>query len=68
MRRTVAMTGEVSFSLSPPIASTFPSKTNVKEVIIDEKVIDDGMPPKLVYKSEEEMRAEDSKKSSQEIA
>jgi ATP-dependent Clp protease ATP-binding subunit ClpX len=46
-----------------------PSKTNVKEVIIDEKVIDEGVQPKLVYKSEDELRAEDeSKKGSQEIA
>lgn len=40
-----------------------PSKQNVKEVIIDDKVINEGVPPKLVYKSEEEMRAEDEKKS-----
>jgi ATP-dependent Clp protease ATP-binding subunit ClpX len=37
-----------------------PSKTNVKEVIIDEKVITSREAPKLVYKSEEEMRAEDA--------
>jgi ATP-dependent Clp protease ATP-binding subunit ClpX len=46
-----------------------PSKSNVKEVIIDEKVIDEGVPPKLVYKTEEEMRADDeAKKSSVESA
>lgn len=39
-----------------------PSKTNVKEVIIDEKVIDGQGVPTLVYKSEEEMRAADEKK------
>lgn len=41
-----------------------PSKSNVKEVIIDEKVIDEGATPKLVYKTEEEMRAEDAAKKS----
>ncbi len=45
-----------------------PSRTNVKEVIIDEKVIDENGPPKLVYKTEEEMRTDDSKKSSAESA
>ena len=46
-----------------------PSRTNVKEVIIDEKVIDEGAAPKLVYKTEEEMRAEDTaKKGSAESA
>ncbi len=52
-----------------------PSKTNVKEVLIDENVIDNGEPPKLTYKTPEEMAAEDAakteaatKKSSQEIA
>lgn len=39
-----------------------PSKNNVKEVIIDENVINDGKPPVLVYKSEDEMRADDEKK------
>lgn len=39
-----------------------PSKQNVKEVVIDEKVIEEGGAPKLVYKTEEEMRAEDEKK------
>jgi len=41
-----------------------PSKPNVKECIIDEKVINDGAPPKLVYKTDEEMRAEASKSDS----
>lgn len=45
-----------------------PSKNNVKEVIIDEKVINEGVAPKLVYKTEDEMRAEDAKKNSQESA
>ncbi len=45
-----------------------PSKTNVKEVIIDEKVIEEQAPPKLVYKTEEEMRAADVKKGSAESA
>ena len=45
-----------------------PSKTNVKEVIIDEKVINEGAQPKLTYKSEEEMRADDAKKGSAESA
>lgn len=45
-----------------------PSKTNVKEVVIDEKVIEEGEAPKLVYRTEEEMRALDTKKNSQEIA
>lgn len=39
-----------------------PSKTNVKEVIIDERVINAAAAPKLVYKTEEEMRADDTKK------
>jgi ATP-dependent Clp protease ATP-binding subunit ClpX len=34
-----------------------PSKTNVKEVVVDDKVITEGSQPKLVYKTEEEMRA-----------
>jgi ATP-dependent Clp protease ATP-binding subunit ClpX len=38
-----------------------PSKTNVKEVIIDEKVIEGQGVPTLIYKSEEEMRAADDK-------
>lgn len=41
-----------------------PSKPNVKECIIDEKVINDGAPPKLVYKTEDEMRAEAAKSES----
>jgi len=42
-----------------------PSKNNVKEVVIDDNVINDGAQPMLVYKTEEEMRAEeDSKKNS----
>ena len=45
-----------------------PSKTNVKEVIIDEKVIEGTAIPTLVYKSEEEMRAADEKKDSAESA
>jgi ATP-dependent Clp protease ATP-binding subunit ClpX len=45
-----------------------PSKTNVKEVVIDENVIDQGAAPKLVYKTEEEMRGEDAKKGSAESA
>lgn len=45
-----------------------PSKTNVKEVIIDDKVIEGTEPPKLVYKTEEEMRADDAKKNSAESA
>ncbi len=39
-----------------------PSKGNVKEVLIDDAVINDGAIPKIVYKSEEEMRAEDEAK------
>ncbi len=45
-----------------------PSKTNVKEVIIDENVIEKKGQPKLVYKTEEEMRADDAKKGSAESA
>lgn len=45
-----------------------PSKNNVKEVVIDDAVIDKGAPPKLVYKTPEEMAAEDQKKSDQESA
>ncbi len=45
-----------------------PSKTNIKEVIIDEKVISGQGTPTLVYKSEEEMRAADEKKNSAESA
>lgn len=39
-----------------------PSKTNVKEVIIDENVINDGGQPMLVYKTEEEIQAEEEAK------
>ncbi|MNL52945.1 ATP-dependent protease ATP-binding subunit ClpX [compost metagenome] len=39
-----------------------PSKNNVKEVVIDENVINDGGSPMLVYKTEDEMRAEDEAK------
>ncbi|KYG66545.1 ATP-dependent Clp protease ATP-binding subunit ClpX [Bdellovibrio bacteriovorus] len=44
-----------------------PSKANVKEVVIDENVINDGGQPLLVYKTEEEIKAEEEeakKKSS----
>lgn len=36
-----------------------PSKTNVKEVVIDEKVINDGVKPQVIFKTEEEMRADE---------
>lgn len=39
-----------------------PSKNNVKEVIIDENVINDGAQPKLVYKTDEEIQAEEEAK------
>ncbi|UOF00567.1 ATP-dependent Clp protease ATP-binding subunit ClpX [Bdellovibrio reynosensis] len=39
-----------------------PSKNNVKEVIIDENVINDGGQPMLVYKTEEEIQAEEEAK------
>jgi ATP-dependent Clp protease ATP-binding subunit ClpX len=39
-----------------------PSKNNVKEVIIDDNVINDGAQPMLVYKSDEEMQAEEEAK------
>ncbi|XGC80708.1 ATP-dependent Clp protease ATP-binding subunit ClpX [Bdellovibrio bacteriovorus] len=39
-----------------------PSKNNVKEVIIDENVINDGAQPMLVYKTEEEIQAEEEAK------
>jgi ATP-dependent Clp protease ATP-binding subunit ClpX len=48
-----------------------PSKGNVKEVVIDENVINKGETPKLVYKTAEEMASEDAKKAAgggQEIA
>ncbi|MGZ3743013.1 MAG: ATP-dependent Clp protease ATP-binding subunit ClpX, partial [Pseudobdellovibrionaceae bacterium] len=38
-----------------------PSKPNVKECIIDEKVINEGAAPKLVYKTEDEIRQEAAK-------
>lgn len=41
-----------------------PSKSNVKEVIIDENVINDGGAPMLVYKTEEEIKAEEEAKKS----
>ncbi|MFM6930071.1 MAG: ATP-dependent Clp protease ATP-binding subunit ClpX [Bdellovibrio sp.] len=39
-----------------------PSRTNVKEVIIDDNVINDGGSPMLVYKTEEEIKAEEEAK------
>lgn len=39
-----------------------PSKNNVKEVVIDENVINDGGQPLLVYKTEEEIQAEEEAK------
>jgi ATP-dependent Clp protease ATP-binding subunit ClpX len=42
-----------------------PSKTNVKEVLIDDAVIEKGAAPKLTYKTEEEMRADDAKKGAE---
>lgn len=39
-----------------------PSKNNVKEVIIDENVINDGAQPMLVYKTDEEILAEEEAK------
>ncbi len=45
-----------------------PSKANVKEVIIDAKVINEGAAPGLVYKTPEEMKLDDEKKGSQESA
>lgn len=35
-----------------------PSKSNVKEVLIDDRVITDKAAPKLVYKTEEELKSE----------
>lgn len=40
-----------------------PSKTNVKEVLIDEKVITEKGYPKLVYKTEDELKTENIKKT-----
>ncbi|WP_415061662.1 ATP-dependent Clp protease ATP-binding subunit ClpX [Bdellovibrio sp.] len=39
-----------------------PSKANVKEVVIDENVINDGAQPMLVYKTDEEIQAEEEAK------
>lgn len=39
-----------------------PSKNNVKEVIIDENVINEGTQPMLVYKTDEEIQAEEEAK------
>lgn len=39
-----------------------PSKTNVKEVVIDENVINEGAQPMLVYKTDEEIQAEEEAK------
>jgi ATP-dependent Clp protease ATP-binding subunit ClpX len=39
-----------------------PSKGNVKEVLVDENVINDGAQPVLVYKSEAEIQAEEEAK------
>lgn len=39
-----------------------PSKANVKEVVIDENVITEGAQPMLVYKTEEEIQAEEEAK------
>lgn len=45
-----------------------PSKMHVKECIIDEEVINDGKPPKLTYRSEEEIRELEKAKESKESA
>lgn len=47
-----------------------PGMTNVKEVIVDEKVIQEGGQPKMVYYTDEEMKAkaEKAKKSESESA
>lgn len=39
-----------------------PSKANVKEVVIDDNVINDGAQPMLVYKTDEEIQAEEEAK------
>jgi ATP-dependent Clp protease ATP-binding subunit ClpX len=39
-----------------------PSKNNVKEVLIDEGVINDGAAPLLIYKTDAEMQAEEEAK------
>lgn len=40
-----------------------PSKGNIKEVLVDDQVIDKHVMPKIVYKTPEEMAAEDQKKA-----
>ena len=45
-----------------------PSQGNVKEVIIDAKVISGGAAPTLVYKSDAEMKAEEEEKKKKETA
>ena len=45
-----------------------PSKLYVKECIIDEAVILEGKQPKLVYRTEEEIRELEKAKDSKEIA
>lgn len=40
-----------------------PSKSNVKEVLVDDKVILEKIPPRLIYKTEEEIQAEVLKKT-----
>lgn len=45
-----------------------PSKSNVKEVTIDERVITEGAEPEVVYKTEEEMRKGDSGNGSAQSA
>ena len=45
-----------------------PSQGNVKEVIIDAKVISGGATPTLVYKSDAEMKAEEEEKKKKETA
>lgn len=39
-----------------------PSKSNIKECIVDEKVILEHAQPKLIYKTEEEIKEEESRK------
>lgn len=41
-----------------------PSKGNIKEVLVDDQVIDKHVLPKITYKTAEEMAAEDQKKAS----
>lgn len=43
-----------------------PSKANVKEVVIDDKVINEGALPKMVLKTDEEMKAEKEKEKEKE--